>query len=133
MSDPRSPRTDQHRQSEVRQPPRGDPQTLDEAGVFGGTLFERHSKPGETVIRLYGALDLSAAGRLDEEQLIEAMQTIGEVRLDVTGLTQAEPEALRLFLARQRTGQRLAQHLTIRINPDQVPDLFPEQSEDSPG
>jgi hypothetical protein len=102
--------------------------TLDEVGVFGRTLFERQSRPADTLISLFGRLDLEAAEMLDQEQLVEAMASGREVRLDVTGLTEAQPEALRLFLARQHSGHQLAQLLAIRINAAQVPDLYPEES-----
>lgn len=133
VADPKTVGTGPYRQKDgtARATALGDSPTPEEVGVVGGALFERQSGPGEMVIRLYGGLDLPAAERLDEQQLVEAMATTGEVRLDVTGLTEAEPEALRLFLERQRSGKRLAQCLAIRINPAQVADLFPDQRSDA--
>lgn len=106
--------------SEQRNPP-----ALKEVGVCGETLLESEYGAGETLIRLHGALDLSAAEKIDQQQLCAAMENAPEVCLDLTGLTDACPEALRLFLERQRRGLRAAQRLSIRIDPAQVSELLP--------
>jgi ABC-type transporter Mla MlaB component len=108
-------------------PQHSNPPTADKVGLYGTTLFESEPTPGKTIIRLHGGLDLSSAQAIDEQHLCAAMQS-SMVCLDVTGLTHAQPEALKLFLDRQRTGQRAAQHLEIRIDPAQVAAFFPEQS-----
>lgn len=104
------------------------PPTLSEFGVCGGTLLEIESAPGETLIRLHGSLDLSAAEKIDEQQLCAAMERTAEVCLDLTGLTDARPEALKLFLERQRNGLRAARRLSIRIDPTQVSEFYPQTS-----
>ena len=137
MADPKTVGTGPTRQRDARERDalslgqRRDVSALDAGGICGGALFEKRSSPGEVAIRLYGRLDLSSAKRIDEEQLLPAMRDAFEVCLDVTGLTEAPPEAVSLFLERRRYALGAGQRLAIRISPAQAPEFCPNSHQPS--
>ena len=85
-------------------------------GVCGRVLVEAESQR----LSVYGSLDLDSALDLDSQVLVPRLGDPNDpVTLDLTGLSDLEPDAMHLLLWRQRLSSPGAGRLLIRISVDQ--------------
>lgn len=93
--------------------------TTAELAACGHALIETERRPTQTLVAVFGRLDLRAAIHVEDSLKQAACEDGHEVILDLTAVEDLDPGALRM-LARHQGHGRHDQQVVLRIAPHQA-------------